>query len=32
MIRKKINHINDIQEILSNYEKVKEYNQADMAQ
>ena len=27
-----INHINDIQEILSNYEKVYEHNQADMAQ
>ena len=27
-----INHINDIQEILSNYEKDNEHNQADMAQ
>lgn len=27
-----INHINDIQKILSNYEKVYEHNQADMAQ
>lgn len=27
-----INQINDIQEILSKYEKVNEYNQADMAQ
>ena len=27
-----INHINDIQEIIYNYEKVNEYNQADMAQ
>ena len=27
-----INHINDIQEILSNYEKVNEYNKAYMAQ
>ena len=27
-----INHINDIQEILSNYEKVNEHNQAGMAQ
>lgn len=27
-----INHINDIQRILSNYEKVYKHNQADMAQ
>ena len=27
-----INHINDIQEIIYNYEKVYEHNQADMAQ
>ena len=27
-----INHINDIQRVLSNYEKVNEHNQADMAQ
>ena len=27
-----INHINDIQDILSNYEKDNEHNQADMAQ
>lgn len=32
MIRKTINHINDIQEILSNYEKVYVFNKAGMAQ